>query len=126
MASATLPLWFPPRLLLRAPWLSGYPVIESVYESSAARDVLSPAGSPRHEAPVCHARTALHRCLGEGTSYVAGNLSSRLSNSRGVFSRGRAALLSRASSTSFMAAPPLAASVQACTQGLTRRISHAG
>src|SRR4029453_12723770 len=49
-------------------------MIQSVYEDSAARDVLSPAGSPRHEVPACHARAALHRCLGEGASYVTGNL----------------------------------------------------
>jgi hypothetical protein len=35
-------------------------------------------------------------------------------------------VLSRTSSTSFMASPPLAASVQACPHGLKDRLGHAG
>ena len=97
-----------------------------MYEDRAARDVLSPAGSPRHEVPARHARAALHRCLGERASYVTGNLYSCISNSRKLFSCGRSALLSRTSATSFMASPPLAASVHACLHSLKDCLGHAG
>ena len=85
-----------------------------------------PAGFLRHEVPARHARAALHRCLGERASYVTGNLYACISNSRKLFSGGRAALLSRTSATSFMASPPLAASVHACLHGRKDCLGHAG
>jgi hypothetical protein len=56
-------------------------------------------------------RAASHGFFGEGANYVAGN-----HHSPRLFSRGRAALLSRASCTSFLAAPVLLKNAADATQ----------
>ena len=66
-------------------------------------------------------RAASHGCFGEGATYVAGNQPSPR-----LFSRGRAALLSRASCTSCLAAPPLATSAPAPACGFQHRLGPSG
>src|SRR5437868_2890736 len=66
-------------------------------------------------------RAAAHGFFGEGANYVAGNHPSPR-----LFSRGRAARLSRASCTSFLAAPPLATSAHAHSCGLQHRLGPSG
>src|SRR5437867_114288 len=66
-------------------------------------------------------RAASHGCFGEGANYVAGD-----HHSPRLFLRGRAALLSRASCTSFLAVPPLATSAPAHACGLQHRLGPSG
>src|SRR5262245_49831138 len=66
-------------------------------------------------------RAASHGCFGEGANYGAGNHPAPR-----LCARGRAALLSRASCTSFLAAPPLATWAHAHACGLQRRLGPSG
>src|SRR6516165_7183191 len=66
-------------------------------------------------------RAASHGFFGEGANYVAGH-----HHSPRLCSRGRAALLSRASCTSFLAAPPLATCTHAHACGLQPRLGPSG
>jgi hypothetical protein len=110
----------PPRLSPRAPWRSRSLMIECGYTRSVSRDVLAHAGVPHHAVHACHARR------------VAWFLRRRSQLWRWepsfptAISRGRAALLSRASCTSFLAAPPLATSAHAHACGLQHRLGPSG
>src|SRR4029450_11656555 len=66
-------------------------------------------------------RAASHGFFGEGANYGAGN-----HHSPRLCSRGRAALLSRASCTSCLAAPPLATCAPAHACGLQHRLGPSG
>src|SRR5262245_60587510 len=66
-------------------------------------------------------RAASHGCFGEGANYGAGNHSSPW-----LCARGRAALLTRASCTSCLAAPPLATCAPAHACGLEHRLGPSG
>src|SRR5262245_20300335 len=66
-------------------------------------------------------RAASHGCFGAGAKEVAGN-----HHAPWLYARGRAALLSRASCMSFLAAPPLATCAQAHACGLQHRLGPSG
>jgi hypothetical protein len=106
----------PPHLSPRAPWRSGSLMIECGYTRSVSRDVLAHAGVPHHAVHACHARR------------VAWLLRRRSQLWRWepsfpkAIARGRAALLSRASCTACLAAPPLATSAHAHACGLEDRL----
>ena len=95
-------------------------MIESGYTRSVSRDVLAHAGVPHYAVHACHARR------------VAWFLRRRSQLWRWepsfptAIARGRAALLSCASCTSCLAAPPLATSAPAHACGFQHRLGPSG
>src|SRR5215468_9149739 len=118
-SASVLPPVSPTPVPTRAPWRSRSLMIESEHTRSVSRDVLAHAGVPHHAVHACHARRVAW--LLRRRSQLC-----RWHHSPRLFSRGPAALLSRASCTSCLAAPPLATCAHAHACGLQHRLGPSG